>query len=278
MKRIIFGFAMLTVILSASFGQTKSTIEWVTIPAGTFTMGSPASELNRHDDETQHQVTLSDFKISKYEITNAQYAAFLNTKKIDSDGLYAAGTFPEQVLIYASSWSLTYTNNHWMPVAGYENHPVINVTWYGATEFAAYAGGILPTEEQWEYACRGNTTTPFNTGACLSNTQANYNWSYPYDNCTNTSTTYPGTTQAVGSYPANTYGLYNMHDNVSEWCSSLFDRTAQTNSTDATSSSVRVIRGGGWNSLAQNCRSAIRGDYDSDSYSDFIGFRVVIVP
>lgn len=276
MKKISIGFVMLTIFISAVLGQTKPTIEWVSIPGGTFTMGSPTNEENRHDDETQHQVTLNGFKISKYEITNAQYAAFLNAKKIDSDGLYAAGAFPTQVLIYASSWSLSYTNNRWIPVAGYENHPVINVTWYGAKEFCTYVGGVLPTEEQWEYACRANTSTPFNTGVCLSNTQANYNWAYPYDNCTNTNREYPGTTQAVGSYPANAFGLYNMHDNVSEWCSNLFDATAQTNSTDDTSSSVRVFRGGSWNSLAQNCRSALRSDYDSNSYSDFIGFRVVI--
>ena len=137
-------------------------LETVLIPAGTFTMGSPADEPNRGTDETQHQVTLSAFRMSKYEITNAQYAAFLNAKSIGSDGKYAAGAYPTQALIYASSssydWGLHYTNNQWVPVSGYENNPVINVTWYGATEFATYIGGTLPTEAQWEYACRGAST------------------------------------------------------------------------------------------------------------------------
>jgi formylglycine-generating enzyme required for sulfatase activity len=123
--------------------------------------------------------------MSKYEITNTQYAAFLNARGIGSNGLYAAGAYPTQALIYASSGSydlgLHYSGSQWTPVAGYETSPVINVTWYGATEFATYAGGTLPTEAQWEYACRAGTTTPFSTGNYLTNLQANYNWANPYN-------------------------------------------------------------------------------------------------
>lgn len=190
------------------------------IPAGIFIMGSPTSEVSRVSDETRHQVTLSAFKMSKYETTNAQFAAFLNAKNIGSNGLYAAGANPKQTLIYASNGSydfgLQYTNSQWVPVAGFENNPVINITWYGAAEFATFVGGRLPTEAEWEYACRANTTTPFNTGNCLTDTQANYNWDYPYNTCTNTNTTYPGKTQAVGTYAANAFGLYDMHGNVWE--------------------------------------------------------------
>jgi len=257
----------------------------VNIPGGTFTMGSPTTEVNRDDDEVEHQVTLSAFRMSKYEITNAQYAAFLNTKSIGSNGLYAAGAYPTQALIYASSgsydWGLHYTGSQWVPVAGYENHPVINVTWYGATEFATYAGGTLPTESQWEYACRGNTTTPFNTGACLSNAQANYNWGYPYNTCTNTITTFLGTTQTVGSYTANAYGLHDMHGNVWEWCIDWFatyPTTPQNNPTGATTGSSRVIRGSSWGGDAQNCRSAFRYFCIPGGSTYNIGFRVVLVP
>ena len=263
----------------------KLNIELASIPAGTFTMGSPSTEVNRSTDETEHQATLSAFKMSKYEITNAQYAAFLNAKSIGSDGKYAAGAYPTQQLIYASSgsydWGLHYNTNKWEPVAGYENHPVINVTWYGATEFATYAGGTLPTEAQWEYAARGGTTTPFNTGECLSNTQANYIWSSPYSTCTNTVTTRPGKTQAVGTYTANAWGLHDMHGNVSEWCSDWYDTyptTAQTNPTGAATGSLRVYRAGSWNDYAQYCRSAYRNYRYPDSGNGHVGFRVVLVP
>ena len=261
------------------------TIQTALIPAGMFIMGSPETEVNHEDNETQHAVTLSAFRMSKYEITNTQYAAFLNVKSIGSNGLYAAGAYPTEALIYASSgsydWGLHYTSGQWVPVAGYENNPVINVTWYGATEFAAYAGGSLPTEAQWEYACRAGTTTPFNTGNFLTNLQANYYWASPYNGGTNTATTYPGKTQAVGTYAANAWGLYDMHGNVWEWCSDwygTYPTTAQTNPTGAATGSPRVIRGGGWTNDAQNCRSAFRNRFDPYYYYRSIGFRVVLVP
>jgi formylglycine-generating enzyme required for sulfatase activity len=251
-------------------------LQYVNIPAGTFTMGSPTSEENRQNDERQHSVNLSAFRMSKYEITNAQYAAFLNAKGIGSDALYVAGAYPTKKLIYASGyindWGLHYTNNQWVPVVGFENHPVIFVTWYGATEFSTYAGGTLPTEAQWEYACRGGTTTPFNTGIILTNLQANYN-------------VYPIKTKAVGSYPANAYGLHDMHGNVIEWCSDFYDdypRTTETDPSGPLTGSYRVYRGGGFNNLPEYCRSASRFSYlaiGSPEYGNLVfGFRVVLAP
>jgi sulfatase modifying factor 1 len=253
------------------------------IPADTFIMGSPNNEAGRDGDESQHQVTLSAFKMSKYEITNTQYAAFLNAKGIGSNGIFTEGAFPDQALIHASDWGLQYTNKHWVPVAGYENHPVIYVTWYGATEFATYAGGRLPTEAEWEFACRAAATTTFNTGNCLSDEQANYDWGYQYSTCTNTNTIYPGTTQAVGTYPANAYGLHDMHGNVWEWCSDwygTYSTADQTNPRGAPSGQKRVLRGGSWDYSARWCRSAFRVDYDPSGYggSLFTGFRVVLLP
>ncbi|MEI6696608.1 MAG: SUMF1/EgtB/PvdO family nonheme iron enzyme [Bacteroidota bacterium] len=268
-----------------TFAFTYSGITTVLIPGGSFTMGSPTTEVNHNNDEVEYQVTLSQFRMSKYEITNTQYAVFLNGKSIGSNGLYAAGAYPTQVLIYASSGSydvgLHYTGGKWVAVTGCENKPVINVSWYGATEFATYAGGTLPTEAQWEYACRGTTTTPFNTGNCLSYLQANYYWQSPYNNCINTITTSPHTTQAVGTYTANAYGLHDMHGNVCEWCSDwygTYPTTAQTNPTGAISGINRVNRGSGFISLAKMCRSAMRLWDDPGSVYDFMGFRVVLAP
>jgi formylglycine-generating enzyme required for sulfatase activity len=261
-----------------------ATIPTSAIPAGTFTMGSPLTEVNRNSDETKHKVTLSAFRMSKYEITNAQYAAFLNIKSIGSNGIYVTGAYPTQTLIYDDILQgLTYTNSQWIPVAGYENAPVNNVTWYGSTEYATYVGGTLPTEAQWEYACRAGTTTPFNTGNFLTNLQANYNWAYPYNGGTNTVTTYPGKSQSVGTYPANAYGLYDMHGNVDEWCSDwygTYPTTAQTNPTGAgtNTGSGRVVRGGSWIDYVSGCRSAGRSsNYPNSSYGN-VGFRVVFVP
>ena len=260
-------------------------ITMVSIPAGTFSMGSSNGEVSRDVDETQYTVTLSAFRMSKYEITNAQFAIFLNAKNIGSNGLYTAGSYPTQPLVYASSgsldWGLHYTGGKWVPVAGYENYPAIFLTWYGATEFATAVGGHLPTEAQWEYACRAGTTTPFSTGTCLSNTQANYNWSSPYSTCTNTVTTPTSATQAVGSYPANAYGLNDMHGNAWEWCSDLYGSyptTAQTNPTGATTGTNRVIRGGSCIYYARYCRSADRNFSSPDSFSGFVGIRVVLAP
>jgi formylglycine-generating enzyme required for sulfatase activity len=258
-------------------------IETALIPAGTFTMGSPTTEPQRQTDEVQHQVTLSAFRMSKFETSNAQFAAFLNAKSIGSNGLYALGAYPSEPLILygGQNFGLSYTGSQWQPVAGKGNFPVVNVTWYGATEFATYAGGRLPSEAEWEYACRGNTTSAFSTGACLNNTQANYNWAYPLTGCTNTITTYPGQTQAINSYGPNAFGLYNMHGNVWEWCADwygAYSTTAQTNPTGASTGTIRVFRGGGWGNDARDCRSAYRNSGTPSGSSYSIGFRLSFAP
>ncbi len=267
-------------------GASKNTITAginitsVPIPGGTFTMGSPLSETTRATDEVQHQVTVSAFRMSKYEITNSQFATFLNAKGIKGDGVYTEGAYPGSVLILASGGSsdfgLHYTGNQWVPVAGYENHPVLLVTWFGADAFATYAGGRLPTEAEWEYACRGNTTSNFNTGDCLSNSEANYDWFYPINPCKNSNTTAPGTTKAVGSYPANAYGLHDMHGNVMEWCSdwyAAYPAAAQTNPAGPKAGVTHVIRGGSWGYMALYARSARRSETASGSI--YVGIRVV---
>lgn len=252
----------------------------VNIPAGTFSMGSPIIEVSRSTDENQFKVTLTAYKMSKYEITNTQYAAFLNAKSIRYNGLYAAGAYPTQILISTSAY-LNYTNSQWVPAVDYETSPVVNVTWYGATEFATYMGGTLPTEAQWEYACRAGSTTPFSTGSCLSYLQANYWWSKPYDNCTNANTTMLQNPQPVGTYAANAFGLYDMHGNVSEWCSDWcfnYPTSAETNPTGARTGICRVIRGGSWGDDARFCRSAGRNNNYPFSSSVGLGFRVVFAP
>ncbi|MEI6751564.1 MAG: formylglycine-generating enzyme family protein [Paludibacter sp.] len=258
------------ILVPVPYSIAQISPQLVTITGGTFNMGSPLTEVARDSAEVQHQVTLSDFRMSKYEITNAQYAAFLNDtnkigrKIIGSDGKYTAGANPNQILIYPSS-DLQFSNGKWIPTTGKEKFPVVNVTWFGAAEFAAYAGGYLPTEAQWEYACRAGTSTRFNTGINLTSSQAKFG--------TLTST------WMVGTKAANAYGLCDMHGNVWEWCSDWFEvypTTPQTNPTGAISGSSKVYRGGGINSTVNDCRSACRSFSTPSSCGTNIGFRVVV--
>lgn len=227
----------------------KPTIAWVSIPAGTFTMGSPPSEVNRGSDETQHQVTLSAFKMSKYEVTFEQYDLFCDAtgRSKPSDEGWGRG-----------------------------NRPVINVSWDDATAFAEWMGCRLPTEAEWEYAARGGTTTPFSTGNNLTTAQANYNGNYPYNN--NAKGEYRQKTLPVGSFAANAYGLFDMHGNVYEWCSDWYgdySTSAQTNPKGASSGSIRVIRGGSWFNLARSCRTARRNNGAPGYRRHDVGFRLV---
>lgn len=222
----------------------KPTIAWAIIPAGTFTMGSPPSEVYRDDNETPHRVTLSAFKMSKNEVTFEQYDLFCETtgREKPRDGGWGRG-----------------------------ERPVINVSWDDATAFATWMGCRLPTEAEWEYACRAGTTTPFNTGNNLNTSQANYNGN-------NAKSTYRRQTMPVGSFAANAYGLFDMHGNVSEWCSdrySDYSCGAQTKPKGDALGTACGLRGGSWYNFAFNCRSACRY-CDSPAYRfDYVGIRLV---
>ena len=148
-------------------------IETVLIKAGSFQMGSLESNLYRKPDETRHEVILTkDFSMSKYEITNAQYATFLNACGIGPDGRGNDKTeYRGRVLIVDCTtkdhlWGVRWdsSNLQWVSMTGYENYPVVYVTWYGAKAYANWIGGSLPTEAQWEYACRAGTITDYYFG------------------------------------------------------------------------------------------------------------------
>ncbi len=227
----------------------KPVIVWVDIPAGTFTMGSPNDEVDRSIDETQHQVTLSAFRMGMYEVTFEQYDLFCES---------TSRSKPND-----AGW-------------GRGKRPVINVSYYDAKAFADWMGCRLPTEAEWEYACRAGTTTAFNTGNNLSTAQANYNGNYAYNN--NAKGIDRQRTLAIGSFAANTYGLFDMHGNVWEWCSDFYGAyplSAQTNPKGPLTGSDRVFRGGSWLNLAFNCRTADRNKSTPGFRSSRMGFRLV---
>ena len=213
-----------------------SSIDWATIPAGSFLMGSNLKEINRVSDETQHRVTLSGFKMSKYEVTFEQYDAFCEATNRE---------LPDE------GW-------------GRGQHPVINVSWDDATDYATWMGCRLPTEAEWEYACRAGSTSSFNTGKSLSTNQAKIEGNE---------------TNEVGSFAANAWGLFDMHGNVSEWCSDWYGpypSTAQTNPKGPKIGTGRVYRGGSWGDGANRSRAAYRSNsHPENSYSN-LGFRLVL--
>jgi formylglycine-generating enzyme required for sulfatase activity/tRNA A-37 threonylcarbamoyl transferase component Bud32 len=224
-------------------------IDWAEIPGGTFSMGSPNNEAERSDNEMQHEVTLDGFKMSKYEVTFAQYDAFCDAtgRSKPSDEGWGRG-----------------------------KRPVINVSWQDAKAYADWVGARLPTEAEWEYACRTGTRSPFKTGNCLSSINANYDGNYPYARCSGGP--YAARTKPAGTYRPNAWGLYDMHGNVWEWCEDWYGdypTLAQTNPQGPSSGSFRVIRGGSWSDDAQRCRSAYRDCYTPGNHLNNIGFRLV---
>lgn len=281
-------------------------IETVFIPAGTFMMGSPENEPRRQTKETQHPVTLTQgFYMGKYEITNAQYAVFLNASGIGEAGRATVsydGTSSEELLVRISAgnynWGLEWRTDGWAPVTGYENHPVIFVSWYGAKAYADWAGGSLPTEAQWEYACRGGQTEslPFGigNGKDLTGDMANFNGRYVYIYADGGFTDlgegggpYAASTTAAGTYAnsyANGFQLCDMHGNVWEWCLDSWTGANYVTGSDHVTDPVspdpgifRVYRGGSWFLQGQYCRSAYRSGEFPDFVDSSIGFRVVFM-
>jgi formylglycine-generating enzyme required for sulfatase activity len=213
----------------------KRDIEFADIPGGTFMMGSPVTEQGRKDDEIQHQVTLSAFTMSKYPITFEQYDVFCD----------ATGR--------TKPWGREQ-----------ENLPVSQVTWDDAKAFAEWMGCRLPTEAEWEYAARANTTTPFYTGDCLTSDQANFDGSKPLP---------------VGSFSPNAFGLYDMHGNILQWCNDWYGEYNVNDKLDPKGpekGANKIIRGGGWRNAAWECRSAYRGGgLYPGTRGTGIGFRIV---
>jgi formylglycine-generating enzyme required for sulfatase activity len=209
---------------------------FVLLPAGTFVAGSPSTESGHQDDEVLYPVHMGrPFYMAAHEVTEGEWAAVMQPAMPPLDPTRA-------------------------------NLPVVNVTWHDAREFLDRLNRgqpwrlRLPSEVEWEYACRAGTTTPYSTGPLLSTTDANYNGEFPL----------PGQPSGenrrqvtpVGSFAPNAWGLFDMHGNVWEWTNDGYDDTR------------KVIRGGSWRFDADSARCALRYTHRPQDRGDSLGFRL----
>ena len=267
LKGELFTFEVVTVnysgkIINRTQGSARQKIEdlgngikleMVYIPRGSFIMRSPEDKDENTDAESlQHQVTLQPFYMSKYPITQTQYQAIMG-------------------------------NNPSNFIGG--SRPVERVSWHDATKFcrklSEKTGKIytLPSESQWEYACRAGTTTPFYFGETITSELVNYDGNYPYGNAPKGK--YRQETTDVGTFPPNAFGLYDMHGNVWEWCLDVWHDNYNGAPTDGSAwetegdNNRRLLRGGSWYFNSWDCRSAWRIYYYADDRINTWGFRIV---
>jgi sulfatase modifying factor 1 len=225
-------------------------MKFVWIPPGTFMMGSPKEEKDREAHETQHKVTLSrGFYMGVYTVTQEQWKEVM-------------GNNPSYF-------------------KGVKNLPVEMVSWDDCQEFIKKLRKKdkkpyrLPSEAEWEYSCRAGTATPFSFGQTISTDQANYNGNFKYGEgkvgVSRTKTT------PVGSFPANAFGLFDMHGNVYEWCQDGYGDYPQNDVSDPHGPNQvkgRVMRGGCFYDVPQSCRSAYRTSGDPEATFRSFGVRL----
>ena len=233
---------------------------FVWIKPGTFIMGSPTNEVERAKNEgPATEVTISKgFWIGRYEVTQAEFQKIMGGDRSQFKG---------------------------------DNLPMESVSWFNATNYCRKltnreraAGHLpeghvyrLPTEAEWEYACRAGKITAFTFGSAISSTKANFNGNYPYGG--GQPGPYLEATAPVGSFQANAWGVYDMHGNVWEWCQDWFGNYPGGSVTDPTGPAEgrkRVIRGGNWFLMGRYCRSAHRMYDFPGSKDEALGFRVVL--
>ena len=216
-------------------------LEMIAIPGGKFMMGSPEGE-GGDNEQPQHEVTVPAFYMGKYPITQAQYQQVMGNNPSDFKG---------------------------------DQRPVENVSWNDAVEFCNRLSEkvrkryFLPSEAEWEYACRAETSTAYYFGETLTNRQANFGKTI-------------NQTTSVGQYLPNSFGLYDMHGNVWEWCQDKWHSNYQGAPNDGNAwvlnnNNTFVMRGGSWLNDPDDCRSAIRGSRERDVCYRFVGFRVMCV-
>jgi formylglycine-generating enzyme required for sulfatase activity len=222
--------------------------EQVKIPAGSFMMGSDKG--NEYDERPVHKASLTAFYMDKYEVTNEKYYVFIKSTGYETPRRWDTGSIPE----------------------GLEFHPVIGVSWDDAKTYADWLCMNLPTESQWEYACRAGSKAAF----CFGDNETElgeYAWYREAEKNKGIRMGLP-----VGQKKPNKWGLYDMHGNVWEWCSDWHGEYARSTTSNPKGPEIgtrRILRGGGWGYLASYCRSASRIWYPPGMGYKYNGFRVV---
>ena len=267
-------------------------MKFVRIKAGTFTMGAGVKEVGRSGDDGAHEVTLTkDYLLGTTELTRGQFKKFVDDTGYKTDADRDGGDGWD-----ADTKGLKNDKKYNWKNPGFaqtDDHPVVMVSWNDAVKFAAWLSKKegreyrLPTEAEWEYACRGGTTTSYHFGdneedlakygnvadASFRKTTGQ-SWGIKADDS-------HGFTAPVGSYKPNQFGLFDMYGNATEWCSDLhegYTGEKQTDPKGGAKSFERVFRGGSWYSAAGYCRSASRGHFRPASCYAYFGFRLALVP
>ena len=274
----------------------KVTMKLVRIPAGKFLMGSPETEKDRDEDEVQHEVTISKpFYMGVTHVTVDQFAAFVKDSgyKTDAekDGWSLGFEIKDGTLDFKNMDGWSWRNPSFDQKG---DHPVVHVSWNDAQAFCDWLSKksgktvVLPTEAQWEYACRAGTKTAYPWG---DNPDDGKGWANGADQrlkkkIPNAPAHWPFFnwddgfvyTSPVGSFKANAFGLYDMTSNAWQWCQDWYGPYSSGNTTDPTgpaSAQGRVLRGGSWLGNADYCRAADRTGLTPGRRSDGHGFRVV---
>lgn len=234
---------------SRIFFEGATSMEMMLIPPGKFWMGLEEDKSRKNNDELRHKVLISKaFWLGRYEVIQSQWESVMGNNPSMFKG---------------------------------SNFPVEEVSWGDCKLFCEKLGMLLPSEAQWEYACRGGSTKSFSFGENITTEQVNYNGISSYGD------TGKGMNRKraveVGSFSGNGWGVYDMHGNVWEWCEDIYGEYSNSEVTDPirissdSSNLRRICRGGSWSDNAEHCRSALRGRYDMVKRYHNLGFRVLKV-
>lgn len=263
--------------LNATYLGSEAEMQFSTIKGSSFEMGDIFND-GEIDELPVHTVVLDDFEIGKYEVSNFQYAKFLNEYGAD---IVKSGEFKGEKMFYFQENTIIFSNNVWKAVEGYEYYPVTGVTWFGANEFCKFYGYRLPTEAEWEYTARicGKEVRYSSLVDTCSTDFFNFNNWFNFDSLKNNMNISLLTTETLGRYPPNDLGIFQMSGNVWEYCLDWYEwdyysKSEEINPAGPYLGKYKVIRGGSFTSSQKGIRVFERSYISPDNFGIDIGFRV----